>query len=224
MSLATMNDLLVTELRDIYSAEQQLLKALPKLARSASSPSLAEALSSHIAQTEEHVTRLEGIFEDLGGSPRGKRCAGMQGLLAESAEVLGEEGDPSVIDAALIAAAQRVEHYGIAAYGSAHAFATLLGRTDIAAVLRQSLQEEEDTDVMLTQIALREVNERARAASADSDEEADAGADDETADATAVATASRFEEEIDEALMDLEDAMDEEVIDEEEDRVRNRRL
>lgn len=175
MSLATMNDLLVTGLRDIYSAEQQLLKALPKMASSASSASLAEALSSHIAQTEEHVTRLEGIFEDLGGNPRGKRCAGMRGLIAESEEVIGENGDPSVIDAALIAAAQRVEHYGIAAYGSA-----------------------------------------------DSDEESAAGAD--ALDDTPVATASRYEEEIDEALMDLEDAMDEEVIDEEEDRVRNRRL
>lgn len=221
-----MNDLLVTELRDIYSAEQQLLKALPKMVSSASSASLSAALSSHIAQTEEHVTRLEGIFEDLGGSPRGKRCVGMQGLLAESAEVLGEEGDPSVIDAALIAAAQRVEHYGIAAYGSAHAFATLLGRTDIAAVLRQSLQEEEESDVLLTRIALREVNDRARAASADSDEDSGISVDTDgpDEDATMVATASRYEEEIDEALMDLEDAMDEEVIDEEEDRVRNRRL
>ncbi len=222
MSLATMNDLLVTGLRDIYSAEQQLLKALPKMASSASSASLAEALSSHIAQTEEHVTRLEGIFEDLGGNPRGKRCAGMRGLIAESEEVIGENGDPSVIDAALIAAAQRVEHYGIAAYGSARTFAALLGRTDIAAVLRQSLLEEEAADVRLTQIALREVNDRARAASADSDEESAAGAD--ALDDTPVATASRYEEEIDEALMDLEDAMDEEVIDEEEDRVRNRRL
>ncbi|HET8771562.1 MAG TPA: ferritin-like domain-containing protein [Gemmatimonadaceae bacterium] len=222
MSLATMNDLLVTGLRDIYSAEQQLLKALPKMASSASSASLAEALSSHIAQTEEHVTRLEGIFEDLGGNPRGKRCAGMRGLIAESEEVIGENGDPSVIDAALIAAAQRMEHYGIAAYGSARTFAALLGRTDIAAVLRQSLLEEEAADVRLTQIALREVNDRARAASADSDEESAAGAD--ALDDTPVATASRYEEEIDEALMDLEDAMDEEVIDEEEDRVRNRRL
>jgi len=222
MSLATMNDLLVTGLRDIYSAEQQLLKALPKMASSASSASLAEALSSHIAQTEEHVTRLEGIFEDLGGNPRGKRCAGMRGLIAESEEVIGENGDPSVIDAALIAAAQRVEHYGIAAYGSARTLAALLGRTDIAAVLRQSLLEEEAADVRLTQIALREVNDRARAASADSDEESAAGAD--ALDDTPVATASRYEEEIDEALMDLEDAMDEEVIDEEEDRVRNRRL
>ncbi len=210
-----MNDLLVTELRDIYSAEQQLLKALPKLAGSATSRSLSEALADHVSLTEEHVIRLEGIFEDLGGSPRGKRCMGMQGLLAESAEVIGEEGDPSVIDAALIAAAQRVEHYEIAAYGSAHAFATLLGRTDIAAVLRQSLEEEEDTDVLLTRIALGEVNDRAREASADSDgEESEDGA----------AMAAMDDAEIDEALMDLEDAMDEEVSDEEADRVRNRRL
>jgi len=158
MALATMHDLMIAELKDIYSAETQLVKALPKMAKGATTPSLRKAFEDHLEQTQEHVARLEQIFELLGESPRGKKCKGMEGLLEEGGEMLEEEGDDTVRDAGIIASAQRVEHYEIAAYGSSLAFATLMGHTEIAELLETTLNEEKAADKLLSTIAEDEVN------------------------------------------------------------------
>lgn len=158
MALATMHDLMIAELKDIYSAETQLVKALPKMAKGANTPSLRKAFEDHLEQTQEHVSRLDQIFELLGTSPRGTKCKGMEGLLEEGADMLAEEGDDTVRDAGIIAAAQRVEHYEIAAYGSTLAFATLMGHTEIAGLLEQTLTEEKAADELLSAIAEDEVN------------------------------------------------------------------
>jgi ferritin-like metal-binding protein YciE len=158
MALATMHDLMIAELKDIYSAETQLVKALPKMAKGANTPSLRKAFEDHLEQTHEHVSRLEQIFGLLGASPRGTKCKGMEGLLEEGADMLAEDGDDTVRDAGIIAAAQRVEHYEIAAYGSTLAFATLMGHTEIAGLLEQTLTEEKAADQLLSSIAEDEVN------------------------------------------------------------------
>lgn len=158
MALATMHDLMLAELKDLYSAETQLVKALPKMVKGATTASLRTAFEEHLEQTHEHVARLEQIFERLGTSPRGKKCKGMEGLLEEGAEMLAEEGDENVRDAGIIASAQRVEHYEIAAYGSTLAFATLMGHVEIAALLEMTLNEEKAADELLSSIALDEVN------------------------------------------------------------------
>lgn len=171
MTLDSMQALLVAQLRDIYSAEKQLTRALPRMAKGAESEELAIAFLDHLDQTKEQIRRLEQACELLGVSPRGTRCKGMEGLLAEGADTLDESGDPAVIDANLIADAQRVEHYEIAAYGTAKSIAQLLGEVGIVELMDQTLQEEVATDRKLTSIALGEVNPRAAMAGTSSDPE-----------------------------------------------------
>jgi ferritin-like metal-binding protein YciE len=152
MALETMEDLLVHELRDLYHAEKQLLKALPKMAKAAVNDQLSEAFENHLAETEEQVARLEQCFKLLGVAARGKKCAGMEGLIEESSEVMEEAGD-EIRDAAIIAAAQRIEHYEMAGYGSARAFAEQLGQDEVADLLTVTLEEEAAADELLTSIA-----------------------------------------------------------------------
>ena len=139
-------DLYVDELKDLYSAENQLLKALPKMAKAATAPKLSKAFESHLKQTRDHVTRLEKIFKKLGGNPKGKKCKAMEGLLAEGKELMAEDADAAVMDAALIGAAQRVEHYEMAGYGCVRTYARLLGHDDAADLLQKTLDEEGAAD------------------------------------------------------------------------------
>jgi ferritin-like metal-binding protein YciE len=161
MKLDTLEKLYVSELRDLYNAENQLLKALPKMAKGASSEELKDGFEKHLEQTKGHVRRLEQIFEGLGENPKGKTCKAMKGLIEEGSEMLEQEGDESVIDAGLIGAAQRVEHYEIAAYGTVRTFANLLGEEDAAELLQQTLDEEGETDKELSELAEGIVNEEA---------------------------------------------------------------
>jgi ferritin-like metal-binding protein YciE len=149
----SLNDLFEDELKDIYNAEKQLTKALPKMAKKASSQELKNAFTSHLKETEGHVARLEKIGQGLGIKLTGKKCHAMEGLVEEGKEVIDEDGDESVIDAALIGAAQRVEHYEIAAYGTVRAMAETLGHRDVAKLLQQTLDEEGAADKKLTSIA-----------------------------------------------------------------------
>ncbi len=164
MSLDSLQSLFLEELKDIYHAEKQLVQALPRLAKSASSPELKEAITSHLEETKGHVERIEQIFQDLGHAARGKRCKGMEGLLEEGKEIMEEEGEDAVIDAALIAGAQRVEHYEIAAYGCLRTYAQLLGYDKAARLLSETLSEEEAADEKLNAIAESKVNAEAAAA------------------------------------------------------------
>jgi ferritin-like metal-binding protein YciE len=161
MKMKTLEDLFHHELKDLYSAEKQLLKALPKMAKAATNEDLREAFESHLEETEEQVNRLEKIFEELGLSTRGAKCPGMEGLIEEGKEIMAEDVEPEVLDAALICSAQRVEHYEIAAYGCARTFAQQLGHSKIADLLQQTLDEEGAADEKLTQIAESRVNEEA---------------------------------------------------------------
>jgi ferritin-like metal-binding protein YciE len=181
MALATMHDLMIAELKDLYSAETQLVKALPKMVKGAHTPSLRKAFEDHLEQTHEHVARLEQIFEIVGGSPRGKKCKGMEGLLEEGAEMVAEDGDDTVRDAGIIAAAQRVEHYEMAAYGSTLAFATLMGHTDVADLLEMTLNEEKAADALLTSIAEGDVNPAAPGMDAQSDDDDEEDGEEEMA-------------------------------------------
>lgn len=158
MELESLHELYLEKLRDLYSAEQQILKALPKVRKKVTHEELQEAMDTHIAQTEQQVQRLERIFEQLGESPKGKHCKGMEGLLAEASELMGEDADADVLDAGLIAAAQAVEHYEMAGYGTARTYAELLGFDDHSELLQQTLNEEEETDRILTEIAMTSVN------------------------------------------------------------------
>ncbi len=158
MSLDTLESLFVHELKDLLSAEKQLTKALPKMAKGAASDALKTAFEEHLEQTKGHVARLEEIFAMLDKSPRAQLCKGMEGLIEEGAELLEEEGEPIVKDAALIGAAQRVEHYEIAAYGTARTLAELLGNDEAAELLQQTLDEEKETDEKLTELAMSEIN------------------------------------------------------------------
>ncbi len=160
--LDNLKDLLVEQLEDLYDAENQLTRALPKMAQAASSPDLKNAFNTHLTETKGHVQRLEQVFQTLGKKAERKTCKAMQGLIAEGDETIQENGDPEVKDAALIAAAQRVEHYEMAGYGSVRTFAQTLGLTDVANTLQQTLNEEGNADKKLTQIAEGHVNERAR--------------------------------------------------------------
>lgn len=153
----TLQELFVDQLKDIYNAEHQLLKALPKLAKKASSPALKSAFTDHLKETEAQVARLDKIAKELDVKLTGKKCAAMEGLVEEGKEVLEEDGEPSVIDAALIGAAQRVEHYEIAAYGTVRAMAEELGHDRIATLLQETLNEEGSADKKLTAIAQDEV-------------------------------------------------------------------
>jgi ferritin-like metal-binding protein YciE len=163
MEIQTLRELYVDTLKDMYSAEKQIVRSLPKMIKAASSEDLSTALREHLEVTEQQVARLEQIFQGLGSSGRGKKCKGMQGLLEEGGELI-EEGDPSpVLDAGMIIAAQKVEHYEIAAYGSLRTFAEMLGETDAVDLLDQSLVEEKEADETLTEIAERTVNPEATA-------------------------------------------------------------
>jgi ferritin-like metal-binding protein YciE len=161
MSLNTLEKLYIEELRDLYNAENQLLKALPKMANAASSPELKEAFEKHLEQTKGHVQRLEELFEQRDESPKGKTCKAMKGLIEEGSEILKEEGEDSVLDAGMIVAAQKVEHYEIASYGSVRTFANLLGKDDEAKLLQATLDEESEANEILSQLAEGIVNEEA---------------------------------------------------------------
>jgi len=160
MQTTSLHELYIDELRDLYSAETQLVKALPKMAKASTNSELRQGFEEHLRQTTEHVSRLEQIFEELEEKPSGKKCAGMEGLIKEGAEVIDEDYSDEVRDAALIGAAQRVEHYEIAAYGTVKAFADLMGHSEQVALLDQTLQEETETDEKLTALSA-EVNELA---------------------------------------------------------------
>jgi len=153
MKLESLHDLFVDELKDLYSAENQLLKALPKMAKAASSSELQAAFEDHLEVTQGQVRRLEKVFKKLGVSPKGKKCKAMEGLIEEGKELLEEDAEPAVLDAALIAAAQKVEHYEIAGYGTVRTFARLLGHEDAAELLQQTLDEEGDADKKLTELS-----------------------------------------------------------------------
>ena len=166
--ISTPNDLLVEELKDLYNAENQLLKALPKMAKAAEADELKEAFQNHLKQTEGQVKRLDKVFKKLGETGKGKKCKAMEGLIEEAKEILEEDYEPALRDLALIVAAQKVEHYEIAGYGSARTLAELLEEDEIAELLQETLDEEGDTDKLLTQIA---ENLNLEAASLDEDEE-----------------------------------------------------
>jgi ferritin-like metal-binding protein YciE len=161
MKLNTLKQLYIEELRDLHSAENQLLKALPKMAKGASSEELKLAFENHLDQTKVHVERLEEIFEGLDETPKGKTCQAMKGLVEEGSEILEEEGEESVLDAGIIAAAQKVEHYEIASYGTVRTFAQLLGEDEAAELLQETLDEEGEADKLLTQLAQDMVNPEA---------------------------------------------------------------
>ena len=158
MELEHLMDLYVDELKDVYNAEKQLLRALPKMARKATHPELRQAFENHTVVTEEQVKRLETIFDDMQLPHRGKKCLGMEGLLEEGQEMMAEDADPDVLDAAMISAAQRVEHYEIAVYGTLRTYARQLGLQKHAKLLQQTLDEEGETDKLLTRIAESRVN------------------------------------------------------------------
>src|ERR1700688_722788 len=165
MKMNHLKHLYVEELKDLYSAENQLVKALPKMAKAATSEDLRAGFEAHLNQTKEHVARLEKIFKALGESPKGKKCKGMEGLIKEGAEMIAEDPAPEELDAGLISAAQRVEHYEIAGYGCVSTYAKLLGEDEAASLLRETLEEEKKTDEKLTQLS-RSINVEA----ADSEE------------------------------------------------------
>jgi len=156
----SLKELYVEELKDLYSAENQLVKALPKMAKAASSYELRQGFEEHLEQTKGHMQRLEKVFQALEESPKGKKCKGMEGLIEEGAEVMEEDFEGSLMDAALIGAAQRVEHYEIAAYGTVCAFAKELGETEQASLLTKTLEEEKETDEKLTELA-QQINAQA---------------------------------------------------------------
>ncbi len=151
--IETLHELFIEEIKDLYSAETQLTKALPKMAKAANDPDLKAGFEEHLEQTQEHIVRLERIAELLEFSPKGKKCLAMEGLVAEGAETISEDAAPSVKDAALICAAQKVEHYEIAGYGTLRAFAELLGYEEVRELLEQTLEEEKATDEKLTDLA-----------------------------------------------------------------------
>jgi ferritin-like metal-binding protein YciE len=171
MTENSLKQLYVDELKDLYSAETQLTKALPKMAKAASSEELQKGFEEHLEQTKGHVERLQKIFGMLDEKPTGKKCQGMEGLIKEGAETMEEDFEDAVMDSALISAAQRVEHYEIAGYGTVIAFAELLGESEQASLLRETLEEEKETDEKLTELA-QEINAQANGgASEDEDAE-----------------------------------------------------
>jgi ferritin-like metal-binding protein YciE len=151
--LNTLNDLLIHDLKDLYSAETQLLEALPRMAEAANSDELQEEFTHHLGETRTHVKRIEAVLTQLGSDTGGITCKAMQGLIAEGQEIIEEQADEAVKDAALIAAAQKVEHFEIAAYGTVRTYAELLGYDDIVQVLQETLEEEGSTDETLTEVA-----------------------------------------------------------------------
>ena len=161
MSVESMEKLLVHELKDLYNAESQLVKALPKMADAASNADLKLAFKTHLTQTQEHVRRIEKIFESLEGKPAGKHCKGMEGLIEEGKEIIEEDMPDTLRDAALIGAAQKVEHYEMAAYGTLLAWAGALGHREVAVLLQQTLEEEKAADEKLNEIAEGGINQKA---------------------------------------------------------------
>src|ERR1700692_4543349 len=155
METDRLRHLYVEELKDLYSAENQLVKALPKMAKASTSEDLRAGFEGHLKQTKDHVARLEKIFKGLGESPKGKKCTGMEGLIKEGAGMIDEDLPPEELNAGLISAAQHVEHYEIAGYGCVSTYAKLLGEDQAVSLLRQTLEEEKETDKKLTQLAAR---------------------------------------------------------------------
>lgn len=151
-------ELYVDNLKDVYSAEKQIIQALPKMIKAARNPDLVKALTTHLEVTKEQKARLEGIFEELGRSSRGKKCKGMEGLLEEAADIAEDDEDSPALDAGLVVAAQKVEHYEIAAYGSLRTFASLLGETEAEDLFKLTLEEEKDADRLLSDLATTCVN------------------------------------------------------------------
>ena len=164
MSVSSIQELLIDELKDIYSAEKQITRALPKMVKATTSDELKQAFQSHLEETKGQIERLDKIFEILGKAPRGKTCHGMQGVLEEGSEVIEETEKSAVRDAALISAAQRVEHYEMAAYGAVREYARILGQKEIAGLLEETLAEEKAADTKLTTIA-KSVNSQASSTS-----------------------------------------------------------
>ena len=158
MALESLHDLYVEELRDLYNAENQLLKALPRMAKAASHEDLRAAFTEHLEVTRGQVERLDRIFKELGEKPTGKKCKAMEGLIAEGKEILEEDAEPAVLDAALIAAAQKVEHYEMAGYGCVRTFARRLGYDRAAGLLQETLDEEGEADKTLTELAETIIN------------------------------------------------------------------
>jgi len=171
MALDSLQSLFLDELKDVYHAEKQLVRALPRMAKAASDPGLQRAFTSHLKETQGQVQRLEQVFRELGQTPRAKKCEGMAGLIEEGKGILEEDGEPAVIDAALIAAAQRVEHYEIAAYGCLRTYAQLLGLSTAERLLQQNLNEEEAADEKLNALAEGGINQAAMAVASEDDEE-----------------------------------------------------
>ena len=180
-----LREALVDEIRDLYNAEKQLTKALPKMAKGATSEELREAFESHLEETEGQVTRLERVFELLDEKPRGKHCAGMAGIVEEGSEKLQEDAEDSVMDAMLIASAQKVEHYEIGSYGTAIAWAEALGLTDVAEVLNETLAEEKAADEKLSALAESGINEAATAGESEDDMEEEEDDEDRSASSSA---------------------------------------
>ena len=176
MAKGSLRELYIDELRDLYNAETQITKALPKMAKASTNTELREAFEEHLRQTAEQVSRLEQIFDMLSEKPTGKKCLGMEGLMKEGAETMREEYVDAVMDASIIGAAQRVEHYEIAAYGTAREYARLLGEDEHVSLLEQTLEEEKQTDQKLTQLA-EEINPRAQEAIGVGEEEPGDGPD-----------------------------------------------
>jgi len=158
MEMHSLQDLMVDQLKDLYNAEGQLIKALPKMAKAASNPQLQQAFTTHLEQTKGHVERLEQVFQTIGQPAKGKTCKAMKGLIEEGKEMIGEDAEPEVMDAGLIAAAQRIEHYEMAGYGCVRTYAAMLGNKQAAKLLQQTLDEEGKTDKLLTDLAERVIN------------------------------------------------------------------
>lgn len=158
MKLDTLKDLYIQELKDLYSAERQLVKALPKMIKATKHPELKVAFKTHLQQTEEHARRLEVICKELGVTPRGKKCVGMEGLIEEGNVLINEQPDDDVLDAGLISAAQHVEHYEMAGYGTVRTYARQLGYESQARLLQQTLDEEGEADHLLTDLAESRIN------------------------------------------------------------------
>ncbi|MCU1386031.1 MAG: hypothetical protein JWL71_4728 [Acidobacteria bacterium] len=169
-TMDSLEDLLKDEIKDIYDAEKQLTKALPKLIKKATADDLKAALQNHLQETEEHIARLEQVFDLMQMPPRGKKCEGMQHLIEEGNDMIGECEEDGTRDAVIIAAAQKCEHYEIASYGTIRVWANLLDHTDVASIFEDTLEEEKNADLKLTEIAESFVNEEA-ASEGDGDEE-----------------------------------------------------
>ncbi|MCX2739331.1 YciE/YciF ferroxidase family protein [Pontibacter anaerobius] len=161
MKLNNLKDLLIHELKDIYNAEQQITKALPKMIKATSSKQLKGAFEDHLSVTEKQIERLEQVFDLIGEKAKGEKCKAMEGIIREADSMMSEKADANVMDAALIASAQRVEHYEIAAYGTVCTYAKQLGMTDVLDLLHQTLEEEKQTDEQLTMIAEQHINIKA---------------------------------------------------------------